>query len=425
MIVDDEFRESLGDRRFTLPDAHPAHRRMREILMTPDQITEFASFDQENNQTQITWDHHLLESESLVTSLPPRGPISKSGNRPSWVIFGFEEEHPEQYFSDYQFDVDVLLRDRPPLKAALNQDGTEALAWYIPFTGRDDNWGIYIRDVGPQIIANMCFPDLLRSDPTEAENLATDFLFQHEYFHHLSEIACTTLDNSRLHKPLFLPYFERLVSGDPEEVLEEALANSYALDYIPGGLKKAVRAFMDTCPPGYRDYHKYTNPSDWETGLDWLATMFTGQQMQTAPRKYMLGHGLFHHSNYSIHNKMKVPLHWTKDRVPCAPALPFKHFETIFITDTAKKLLRKIKNPILKKKFHSKINNLETQGILRHDRNLIQLNKKNWWKYNLGKSGDAHGNPRIIFQEHPAHQWSVEWFGKHTDYDKYRSNHGL
>ncbi|MDP7312621.1 MAG: hypothetical protein QF831_04215, partial [Candidatus Thalassarchaeaceae archaeon] len=188
MIVDEEFRHSLGDRRFELPDNHPAHRRMRELLMSEVEIAEFESFHQENNQAQIRWDHNRLKELELVSTRGKFGLFSRSsaGSRPAWCLLKNMEQDQEEgveghHFepNPFQFDVDKLLANRRPLSAALATDGTEALAWYIPFHSNSDEWGIYIRDIGPRVIANRCFPELVRTNPNEANQLGYDFLFAH------------------------------------------------------------------------------------------------------------------------------------------------------------------------------------------------------------------------------------------------------
>ncbi|HIG20464.1 MAG TPA: hypothetical protein EYQ78_06845 [Candidatus Poseidoniales archaeon] len=428
MIVDEEIRHSLGDRRFELPGGHPAHRRMRELLMSEVEIAEFESFHQENNQVQIRWNHNRLEELGLVTSRPPRGLISKSGSRPLWYLIGLEEqgggeegeinhsERLEQY--QFRFDVDRLLANRAPLAAALATDGTEALAWYIPFHDTSSEWGIYIRDIGPRIIANRCFPDLLRTNPGEALELAFDFLFAHEFFHHISEIACTMLENSNLSNPLYRPYFDRLVSGDADEALEEALANSFALDFIHGKQNKdGLRGLMDDCPPGYRDYGEYQSKLHFERGLDWLASMFTGKPFSRSNR-YTFGHGLFSHPN-SVFNRMKVPLHETTDRSPCTPALPICIFNNIIVPEDIKnKANHKRTPPNARKQFWKCIDKLRGSQIERN-RRLEKLNRKDWFKF------DVTGGWRMVLEQISPGKWVVRYLDEWDKYMRYRAKNSL
>jgi len=426
LIIDDEIREALGENRFDLPDGHPAHRRMRELLMTEGEIAEFESFDQETNQ--VRWDHNRLEELGLVTSRPPRGLISKYGSRPAWYLFGHEDQEEgeeneghhsalEQY--QLRFDVDILLANRAPLAAALATDGTEALAWYIPFHDTDSEWGIYIRDIGPRIIANRCFPDLLRTDPGEALGLAFDFLFAHEFFHHISEIACTTLENSNPSNPLYRPYFDRLVSGDADEALEEALANSFALDFIPGKqYKDGLRGLMDDCPPGYRDYGEYQSELRFERGLDWLASMFTGKPFSRSNR-YTFGHGLFSHPN-SVFKRMEVPVHDTTDISPCAPALPMCIFKNITVlVDVLDRVKHKKTPHDVRKQFKKSMRRLREWGEIERNRRWNKTARKSWFFWDVTSSW------RMSLVEETHGDWVVNFIGNHTEYDRFRERKKL
>jgi hypothetical protein len=438
MIVDDELRHSLGDRRFNLPDEHPAHRRMRELLMSEEEIVQFESFHQVNNQ--VRWDHNRLEELGLVRTRGEFGLFSKSGinTRPKWYLFGHEEREEglgidndqrdyrdiEDYkFEDghhqFRFNVDRLLANRTPLAAALATDGTEALAWYIPFHSNSDKWGIYIRDIGPRVIANRCFPDLVRTNPVEAHELAYDFLFAHEFFHHISELACTTLENADPSNPLYHPYFRRLVSGNTNEVLEEALANSHALDFIPMKKNKdGLRQFMDDCPPGYRDYADFSNKLRFERGLDWLASMFTGKKFSRSNR-YSFGHGLFSHPN-SILNRMNVPLHDTEDKSPFSPALPMCVFNNITPLNDVLKRIKHKRTPIdVKKQFKKSLQKLRGLGALQRSRRLNKTARKLWFFW------DVTASWRMSLVEVRPGDWEVNFIGNHTEYDRFRFNNNL
>nr|AIF19546.1 hypothetical protein [uncultured marine group II/III euryarchaeote KM3_87_B04] len=428
MLVDEGIRQLLDNRRFELPRNHPAHRRMRELLMTEVEITEFESFEQETNREQVRWNHHRLEELGLITTRPPQGLISKNGSRPAWYLFGQEEQkesdvnegqHSELEQYELQMDLNRLIANRAPLAAALATDGTEALAWYIPFHDTSSEWGIYIRDIGPRIIANRCFPALLKTDPNEALGLAFDFLFAHEFFHHISEIACTTLENADLSDPLYRLYFDRLVSGNPDEVLEEALANSFALNFISGKQNKdAIRRFMDDCPPGYRDYGEFESEPNFEKGLNWLASMFTGKRFDRS-NSYTFGHGLFHHPK-RIFTRMEVPLHDVTDISPCAPALPMCIFKNISVLpNVSEKIGNKKTPPDVKKQFKKSMNRLRDWGRVERNRRWNKTARKSWFFWDITKSW------RMSFVEEKPGHWVVNFIGNHTEYDRFRIKNNL
>ena len=75
MIVDEEFRHSLGDRRFELPDNHPAHRRMRELLMSEVEIAEFESQTYPTSCSEAVLEVHRQVARLTNRKAPPFGKV--------------------------------------------------------------------------------------------------------------------------------------------------------------------------------------------------------------------------------------------------------------------------------------------------------------------------------------------------------------
>jgi len=455
LIIDDEIREALGENRFDLPDGHPAHRRMRELLMTEGEIREWERRWHPDNQDDeqpdvepIRWNHEQLAELGLVKSLSPRSLPRPGGFKPAWFNFRPENiddlqqedadlQNHEPVIEEYSLrmgNIDELLLKRPsgvsanyaltaiqtPLGAALEADGAEALAWYIPFHDTGGEWGIYIREVSPRIIANKYLSDI---NPIDAHELAANILFAHEYFHHISEIACTTLEDGNPRSDLYRDYFDRLVS-DSDYPLEEALANANALEYADGN-RKAVRSFMNEMPRGYRDYWEYFHREERARGYQQLASMYAGESFSSKSRN-KFGNNLFHIPS-DILKHMRVPVHWVKESTPIhlGKSLPMVNFREIIVTPKAKKRLRKLGDPILQKKFYKAVDKLRALGKMRHAQDLHQCDRPDWWKYNLGKSGDAHGNPRFFLVEKGNYVWEIPWVGRHPEYTRYRKKHSL
>jgi len=157
----------------------------------------------------------------------------------------------------------------------------DAVAFYRPFHfARDNEWGIYF-DVGELLayvkriivemkgqVATLDFDSLLTACLCE--------VFQHEYFHHISECAATTLEVLLLHagrrQSVYEDYWnQRFRSDHVHSPLEEALANAYAynsltfLSRVKKGLRTTRVSVYQTAlkqhwkkePAGYRDALHY------------------------------------------------------------------------------------------------------------------------------------------------------------------------
>ena len=163
----------------------------------------------------------------------------------------------------------------------IKKQGTDALAWYRPFhMDPPERWGITILDRGiwymASNLATMMYSDKSYTEYTDNEiqhcrDIALDFLYHHEMFHFKVELAATMMEMIDSSKPLYARYWSpqsneewfgsqvkshRLVKAP----LEEALANSYALDKVCSeftrkdgvNVRNAIKEFMKAQPPGYK-----------------------------------------------------------------------------------------------------------------------------------------------------------------------------
>jgi hypothetical protein len=161
----------------------------------------------------------------------------------------------------------------------------DAVAFYRPFHfATPDEWGIYFDIQGLLNYVNSIVEEMtFRVACFDLESLLTACfceVFQHEYFHHISECAATTLEimfhQAGFPKSVYVDYWEnRFRSEHRHSPLEEALANAYAynsltfLSRVKKGLrttrvsmyKRAIKQLWRKEPPGYQDAAHYIEGS--------------------------------------------------------------------------------------------------------------------------------------------------------------------
>lgn len=163
----------------------------------------------------------------------------------------------------------------------LSRYPADAIAFYRPFhfsTGRE--WGIYFDIEALLNYTQQIWSEMNGKVATfDYQSLLTACLcevFQHEYFHHISECAATTLEivlhQTGQRRPIYIEYSrQRFRNEHLHSPLEEALANAYAynsltfLSRMKAGLRTtrikvlqtAISQHWHTEPPGYRDAANY------------------------------------------------------------------------------------------------------------------------------------------------------------------------
>jgi mRNA-degrading endonuclease RelE of RelBE toxin-antitoxin system len=226
------------------------------------------------------WDVNPLMEGSIGWGLSPVSgpPILVPIPQPSG-IFDFPD--------DQELNVQWLDQE-------IEKTGTEALAWYRPFHLSPQRlWGITITDRGIWKLARDVFA-VKYNKPYSVEeiedcrDLAFQFLYSHELFHFRVEFAATVMElnnPSRHDEPIYARHWDGRMGGtwfrSPSNILngdaplEEALANEYGYWIStrgqPYSVKKALRKFMDTMPPGYRSTEFIRHNRNWGRGLDELA----------------------------------------------------------------------------------------------------------------------------------------------------------
>jgi hypothetical protein len=184
------------------------------------------------------------------------------------------------------------LTDRvQAVEEQVSQQGVEALAWYTPFHFNRKGWGITIREEGLAVVSRLfeCAsePQISTQSPLTA---AYELLYRHEYFHHLSEVACGILEVLKrraaassdevvaqvIARLAGSPYQEycQTAKCNPQGALEESVANAYAIRTVPDGAwREAIRSWFKTHPAAYREFDRYESGDDFLGGLRELSRM--------------------------------------------------------------------------------------------------------------------------------------------------------
>ncbi|MBN1461656.1 MAG: type II toxin-antitoxin system HicA family toxin [Armatimonadetes bacterium] len=163
----------------------------------------------------------------------------------------------------------------------------DCLAFYLPFHYyHPDWWGVYLV---AEPMADMVFFILANSggalDVSESLRVARTFAYSHEVFHHQTECFATRLEISH-RMPLYRTGFHQFYEerAGTEDSIEEALASAYAYNRVDSQLfkgsshraqrlaaRKALSAYIETCPPGYDQAMRYVGQSRFGIARDEFA----------------------------------------------------------------------------------------------------------------------------------------------------------
>lgn len=152
-----------------------------------------------------------------------------------------------------------------PDASAFEEWGIDVLAYYLPFHFNRRRWGIYLRSHGIVHLASLLKKGPLGIADARTVQLARDILFEHEFFHFLTEAAATRCEFYARRK-LYRPYYAQA----PAWNLEEALANAHAFRRTirrdAAVFHAQVFGIMKRSPVGYRDFDNFLGPSKFVTG---------------------------------------------------------------------------------------------------------------------------------------------------------------
>jgi len=167
-------------------------------------------------------------------------------------------------------EVDSPEYDRKRIRAKIETDGMDALAWYRSFHWTPtDKWGIYVTTSGIYYIADEVFK---KAPQITAQNLYFDnldylresyrFLFLHEFFHFITDIAAVSLEmgSPTIVKSKYEIYTAQVYEKPTQDYqpIEEALANAFTYHRFYGEkLRNQISIFMDDQPRGYNSFRRF------------------------------------------------------------------------------------------------------------------------------------------------------------------------
>jgi hypothetical protein len=216
----------------------------------------------------------------------------------------------------------------------------DALAFYRPFHfSPHEEWGIYIL-VEPLLHHCAILYDSF-GGKLAAFNLETLMgcvlfeVFHHEFFHHLTECAATSIEIASAGfgkaKPIFTDYWdcrfsERGLGPHPDHPLEEALANAYAynsfsfLSRMEIGFKliwvKVYQKILEKCwnkePAGYRSAGKYIN-AEYVSGAAQLLAMLLSSPDPDPASLLLLAKTVMPSGNSAFLQKPDIPTYLVGD----------------------------------------------------------------------------------------------------------------
>jgi plasmid maintenance system killer protein len=242
-------------------------------------------------------------------------------------------------------------------------------------------------------------------------------LFLHEFFHYITDIAASTLEiASGLRRAYYIEYVKNVYMrpGNSDEPLEEALANAFAFNRVPGWqFKRSVRKFMKNQPGGYSAFDRYIRKSDFARGRRELATcIWRGQRLQRGERGVTPLETLFDCYRGDV-SYADVPVH-------IVPTITDSRYRPRFIRAIPQDKLEPSSRFVgdflrlpsaVKQKVLNTLSNLE-HGVQHPGLGFEKLNSKGNNKLFSVRVGKGY---RLILRELPGGRWELVTVGKHDD----------
>lgn len=247
-------------------------------------IQSLRNADREFNREQETvpLEHHVNQRElensnyKIINIYNPLKFEEKNFPESLDEIFPLDTMWISEKSKDSFADTDV-----DSINGKIREHGIDHLAWYRSFHYKPTEkweWGIYITDYGLYYLASHVFRNLKSKHSLSVRDLislSAKLLFNHEFFHYITDIASTVIEAQSSFMDLYYQEYTNQVYLNPktsDEPLEEALANAFAYKkrYLQGA-KELIRNFMDNQPKGYRAYGKFLSNNDFANGRRQLA----------------------------------------------------------------------------------------------------------------------------------------------------------
>jgi len=213
----------------------------------------------------------------------PVGRLNNNHNN-SWV-----SNEGSEYLIGQNIYTPTCLQDIPDTSAVagrVQKEGIEALAWYDSFHWNNgysyrNSWGIKITISGIFYLAKDIFgpaklqtKDGILLDCLDLIQLSYRFLYFHEYFHFITDVASSILELAEKRK-YYPDYFHNIYSAAPLydfDPLEEALANAFAYKKLyDANIRKCIKPFMENQRSGYKKFYDYIGKDAFDIGKRELA----------------------------------------------------------------------------------------------------------------------------------------------------------
>ncbi len=299
----------------------------------------------------------------------------------------------------------------------VRERGLDVLAYYRSYHHAIDGWGIYIREDALRYVAATVF-GRVSDDPEACHRAAFQLLYDHEYFHYLTDVAATCMEFQH-NRPLYLPHFDAChASSPPWSLMEEGLANMYAIEgFAKHGERHEVERFAESQPAGYRDFvHRGYETSFPHFCQKLAAEILETRATQVDPVTFLpdgpsipLAELLFD-TKGALVNYGDVPLY-------LVPSFRFRSSEivlyhiaripTVMEGNRARKKLEKLDTPLRYRWDRAKA--MMAQDVHQHGLNFEKLKGRSEWSVRLDRSY------RAKLRLHPGGQWELTDIGKHDD----------
>ena len=165
------------------------------------------------------------------------------------------------------------------LDRKVEEQGIEALAWYVSFHVNHANWGIFLPISSLAYLENRCLRRLRRGRPY-VWSIAQEILVEHELFHFLTDYVCAQWE-ILMETPCWAwVQHARCAARLDYLEIEEKLANAHMLrtlqDRWPKSVHDSMGSFIASQPPGYKEGLAFTEENHFSDELIELIKNYIG-----------------------------------------------------------------------------------------------------------------------------------------------------
>jgi hypothetical protein len=203
----------------------------------------------------------------------PSGPPEYKGLPTTTLNLRRFNEEEKNDFTELPFPRELTDHDQ-----RLWSNGVDTLAWYTPWHFSLENWGIYIRSRGIEILAIKLHKAGI---PWQvAPKHALSMLIEHELGHFKAEVLVSTHEISE-NRHLYISGSSRSKLIDPWSLVEEGLCSSFSF-HLTSGFRAETRKVLDDAPIGYRQWYLHTKKNECVSWGELLGQYLSGEPLPWA-----------------------------------------------------------------------------------------------------------------------------------------------